>query len=70
MYYILIVSIALLIFVLFIKALGAVIKGILTTLFVLLVIASIFIMYKSLQGPVDIFGIYKVEQFEIAKYGD
>jgi hypothetical protein len=70
MYYILAATLALLIFVLFIKALGAVLKGILTTLFVLIIIGSLVIMFRSLSEPVDLFGIYKVEKFEITKFGD
>lgn len=70
MYYVLAATLALLIFVLFIKALGVVVKGILTSLFVLIIFISLFIMYKSLQGPVDLFGIYQVEKFEVTKFGN
>jgi hypothetical protein len=70
MYYVLAATLALLIFVLFIKALGAVIRGTLTTLFVLVIIGSLVIMFRSLKGPVDIFGVYRVDKFEITKFGE
>ena len=68
MYYILIAIVALLVFVLFIKALGSVLKGIITTLFVVVVIAFIILMSKSMSGPVDIFGMYKIDNMHITKY--
>ena len=67
MYYILAATFVLLIFVLFIKALGAVLRGILTTFFVIIIIASVVIMFKSLSEPVDIFGLYRVENFVVTK---
>lgn len=70
MYYILAATLAMLIFVLFIKALGAVVKGVITTLFVLIIIGSLIIMFRSLNEPVDLFGIYQVDKFEITKFGD
>ncbi len=70
MYYILASVLALLIFILFIKALGTVLKGIITSIFVIIVIASAVIMFKSLKAPVDIFGVYRVEKFEVTKFGE
>jgi hypothetical protein len=70
MYYVLAATIALLIFILFIKALGVVVKGILTTIFVLIIFVSLFVMYKSTQGPVDLFGVYRVDKFEVTRFGD
>ncbi|HQG58254.1 MAG TPA: hypothetical protein PLM44_00240 [bacterium] len=60
--------VALMVFVLFIKALGSVLKGIITTLFVVVVIAFIILMSKSMSGPVDIFGMYKIDNMHITKY--
>ena len=68
MYYILIAILALLVFVLFIKALGSVLKGIITTLFVVVFIAFIILMSKSMSGSVDIFGMYKIDNMHITKY--
>lgn len=68
MYYILMAIVALMVFVLFIKALGSVLKGIITTLFVVVVIAFIISMSKSMSGPVDIFGMYKIDNMHITKY--
>ncbi len=68
MYYILAATVALLIFVLFIKALGIVLKGILTTIFVLIITGSVIIMVKSLSAPVDLFGLYRVDKFEVTKF--
>lgn len=70
MYYILAATLVLLIFVLFIKALGTVLRGILTTVFVLVMIASLYIMFRSIQEPVDLFGIYQVDRFEVKRFGD
>lgn len=68
MYYIIIGVIAVLIFILFMKALGSVIKGIITTTFVIAVIAFVIFMAKSLGEPVDIFGMYRIDKMEITKY--
>jgi len=68
MYYILISVFALLIFILFIKALGSIVKGIITTAFVVAVIAFIVIMGKSMSKPMDIFGMYRVDKMQITKY--
>ena len=68
MYYILMAIVALMIFVLFIKALGSVLKGIITTLFVVVFIAFIILMSKPVSGPVDIFGMYKIDNMHITKY--
>lgn len=67
MYYILASVIGLLIFVLFVKALGAVIKGIVTSLFVIIVILGAIVFFKSLSAPVYVFGIYKVDNFVVTK---
>ncbi len=67
MYYILVGILGLLIFVLFLKALGAVVKGLLTTLFAFAGIWSIIIMIKSLSKPVYVLGRYKVDNSVITK---
>lgn len=68
MYYILVGVLALLIFILFIKALGSVIKGVITTAFVVAVIAFIVIMGKSISEPIDIFGMYRIDNMQITKF--
>jgi len=50
------------------KALGSVIKGIITTAFVVAVFGFIIIMAKSLGGPIEIFGMYKIDNMQITKY--
>ena len=67
MYYILVAILGLLIFVLFLKALGAVIKSILTTVFVFAGIAVIITMVRSLNGPVTFLGRYSVDNLVITK---
>ncbi len=68
MYYIMVGVIVLLVFVLFMKALGSIIKGIITTAFVAVVLGFIIIMAKSLGGPIDVFGMYKIDKMQITKY--
>lgn len=58
----------LLTFVLFMKALGSVLKSVITTTFFLVVSTFIILMLKSLGQPVDIFGMYKIDRFVITKY--
>jgi len=67
MYYILASVLALLIFVLFMKALGAVLKGVVTITFVVAVVLTIIVFFRSLSAPVDIFGLYKVDKFVVTK---
>jgi hypothetical protein len=68
MYYILVGVLVLLTFVLFMKALGSVLKSVITTTFFLVVSTFIILMLKSLGQPVDIFGMYKIDRFVITKY--
>ncbi|HOD01560.1 MAG TPA: hypothetical protein PKH50_02470 [bacterium] len=68
MYYVLVAILALLIFVLFMKALGSVLKGIITTVFVLIVIAFVVLMSKSISGPVDVLGMYRIDNMRITKF--
>jgi len=68
MYYILVGVLALLIFILFIKALGSIVKGVITTAFVVAVIAFIVIMGKSISEPIDIFGMYRIDNMQITKF--
>ena len=67
MYYILASVIGLLIFILFVKALGTVVKGIVTSVFVIIVILSAIVFFKSLSKPVYVFGMYKVDNFVVTK---
>ncbi|NMB91377.1 hypothetical protein GYA37_00855 [candidate division WWE3 bacterium] len=67
MYYVLVTILGLLIFVLFLKALGSVLKSIFTMLFVVAGISAIVIMVKSLTNPVTVFGVYKVDNLVITK---
>ena len=67
MYYILVFILAVVLFLLFLKALGAVIKSLVTTLFVIVVIAGAIIMYRSIKGPVILLGRYKVEKFVVTR---
>jgi len=67
MYYILVFILAVVLFLLFLKALGAVIKSLVTTLFVIVVIAGVIIMYKSIKAPVILLGRYKVEKFVVTR---
>ena len=68
MYYILVGVLVLLTFILFMKALGSVLKSVITTTFFLVVSAFIILMLKSLGQPVDVFGMYKIDKFVITKY--
>ena len=67
MYYILVLVLAIVLFVLFLKALGAVIKGLVTTLFVMVVVVGAIIMYRSIKAPVILLGRYKVEKFVVTR---
>ena len=67
MYYVIASTLAVLVFILFIKALGSVLKGIITTTFVIAVIAFIYVMFRSISKPVELFGLYRVDNFEITK---
>ena len=67
MYYLLAAVLGLLIFLLFIKALGAVLKGVITFVFVIAVMGSIVIFLQSLREPVSLFGLYKVDKFVVTK---
>lgn len=67
MYYIFVAIIGIVLFILFLKALGAVVKSILSTIFVLIVVVGGYLMYKSLKTPVTIFGRYRIDKFVVSK---
>lgn len=67
MYYILVAIIAFVLFILFLKAVGAVVKSIVTVLFVITFIVAGWLMYKSLQSPVTVFGRYKIDKLVITR---
>ncbi|MFH1899053.1 MAG: hypothetical protein ABIJ82_01090 [Patescibacteria group bacterium] len=67
MYYIFVAIIAFVLFVLFLKALGTVVKSIVTTLFVIVVLIAGWLMYKSLESSVTVFGRYKIDRFVVTR---
>jgi Flp pilus assembly protein protease CpaA len=67
MYYIFVAIIALVVFILFLKALGAVVKSIVVTLFVIVVLIVGYLMFRSLSNPVILFSTYKIDKFAVTK---
>ena len=67
MYYILVAVLSFVLFILFLKALGAVIKSLITTLFVIFVLSTAWMMYKSIKAPVYILGRYKIDKFVVTR---
>jgi hypothetical protein len=49
------------------KILGSLLKGCLTALFIVFIAYSIYIMVNSTKQPMNIFGLYEVDNFVIRK---
>ncbi|MBN1162216.1 hypothetical protein JXA34_00555 [Patescibacteria group bacterium] len=67
MYYVLLLLLFGLLYYVFAKILSSMIKGCLVSAFILIVVLAGIILYKSTKEPVNILGLYVVDNFEITR---
>lgn len=67
MYYIILALIALFVFYIFVKILSSVIKGCLVTVIVLVLVMTLYLMYKSTREPVSLLNLYKIQDLKITR---
>ncbi len=67
MYYLIIAAITLVVFVVTARILSSLVKGCFVALGVFLIVITAFLVYKSSGEPIELFGIYRLHNFEITK---
>jgi len=67
MYYLLSLLLFVILYYVFMKVLGSLVKGCFTALLFVFIAYAVVIMVKSTKQPVDVFGIYQVDNFNIKK---
>jgi len=67
MYYLLLLLLFITVYYVFMKILGSLLKGCLTAVLFVFVAYVISVMVKSTKQPVNVFGIYQVDNFNVRK---
>ena len=67
MYYIFTILLFIVFYYVFVKLLSSVIKGCFTAVLVVFIIMALVIMIRSAEKPLELFGIYKIENFVITR---
>ena len=67
MYYIFTILLFIVFYHVFVKLLSSVIKGCLTAVLVVFIIMALVIMIRSTEKPLELFGIYKINNFVITR---
>jgi len=67
MYYLLYLLLLVLLYYFIFKVLGSIVKGCFTFVIILAIALIGFNMIKSTKEPIDVFGIYKIENFVITR---
>ncbi|GIW69470.1 MAG: hypothetical protein KatS3mg101_0217 [Patescibacteria group bacterium] len=67
MFYLIAAFLILVVFVVTARILSSLIKGCLIALGVFIIVITAFLVYKSSREPVELFGIYRLHNFEITK---
>jgi hypothetical protein len=67
MYYLLLLLLFIVLYTVFVKILGSLIKGCLMAFGIVLIVYTIYIMVNSIKQPMNIFGLYEVDNFNVRK---
>lgn len=67
MYYIILTAFILVVFIVTARILSSIVKGCLISIGLFLIVITGFLLYKSTVKPVEVFGIYKIDNFEITR---
>ena len=67
MYYIIFGALSLLVFYVLVKILSSVIKGCLSTLAIIVLVITLYLMYKSTIEPVSVFNLYRIQNFKVTR---
>jgi len=67
MYYLLLILFFIILYFVFVKLLSSILKGCLVAVLVIVLFIGIDVLVKSSKEPVNIFGLFKVDNFEVIK---
>ncbi|HBT66239.1 TPA: hypothetical protein DEA81_00745, partial [candidate division WWE3 bacterium] len=67
MYYVVLTLLILVVFVVAARILSSVVKGCFLAVGLFLIVITIFLLYKSTVEPIEVFGIYRIDNFRITK---
>jgi len=67
MYYLLLILLLSLLLYVITKVASALLKGCLSVVFSVLVVYFIFLLFKSIKAPVNLFNLYRIDNFKIEK---
>ncbi|KKS30898.1 MAG: hypothetical protein UV03_C0018G0003 [candidate division WWE3 bacterium GW2011_GWE1_42_16] len=67
MYYVLMTLLILVVFIVATRILSSMLKGCFVAVGLLLIVITIFLLYKSTVEPIELFGIYRIDNFQITK---
>ena len=67
MYYVLMTLLILVVFIVATRILSSMLKGCFVAVGLLLIVITIFLLYKSTVEPINVFGKYRIYNFQITK---
>ena len=67
MYYVIMLLLILVVFVVAARILSSLVKGCFVAVGLFLIVITIFLLYKSTVEPVQVFGIFKIDNLKITK---
>ena len=67
MYYVILALLILVVFVVSARILSSLVKGCFVAVGLFLIVITIFLLYKSTVEPVQVFGIFKIDNLKITK---
>lgn len=67
MYYVLMALLILVVFVVAARILSSLVKGCFVAVSLFLIVITIFLLYKSTVEPIEVFGIFKIDNLKITK---
>jgi hypothetical protein len=67
MYYIIFGAISLLVFYVLVRILSSVLKSCLLTLVFVLLVITLYLMYKSTIEPVPVLNLYRIQDFKVTR---
>jgi hypothetical protein len=67
MYYVIFGAISLLVFYVLVKILSSVLKGCLVTLVFIVLVITLYLMYKSTIEPVPVLNLYRIQDFKVTR---
>jgi uncharacterized membrane protein len=67
MYYVLALLLLIVIYYLFVKVLSSLAKGCISGVLFAIGVAIVLVFVRSRNAPIDVFGLYRIDNFEVKK---